>query len=125
MLRLMRKVVVCFLAALVVSCMPGCSAEQKKAKYLKKGEAYLAESKTSEAIIEFRNILQIDPKDAVAYYKLGLAYLKAGQVKEAYADLSRSVELKKENVDAQLKLAGILLAGRETAKAREKVEYAL
>ena len=116
MSNMVRRVSLCFAVAAVVSCFPGCSPEQKKAKHLKQGEAFLAESKTREAIIEFRNILQIDPKDAFAYYKLGLAYLMAGQVKEAYADLSRSVELKRDNVDAHLKLAGILLAGREPSR---------
>src|SRR5512139_2128635 len=109
----LRRVSLCLLIAVTVSCFPSCSPEQKKAKHFKRGEAYLAESKPREAIIEFGNILQIDSKDALAYYKLGLAYLMAGQVKEAYADLSRSVELNGENIDAQLKLAGILLSGRE------------
>jgi tetratricopeptide (TPR) repeat protein len=125
MIRALRRGRLLFLVALAIVAIPGCSSEEKKARHLRKGEAYLAESRTSEAIIEFRNVLQIDPDDAQAHYQLGLAHLKAGQLKEAYAGLARSLELKKENIDAQLKLAGLMLAGRQAEQARERVQFVL
>ena len=54
------------LAALVLTALfpvvAGCSSDEEKiARHREKGETYLAEGKHSEAIIEFRNIRQIDP----------------------------------------------------------------
>jgi Tfp pilus assembly protein PilF len=33
-----------------------------------------------EAVIEFTNVLKLDPKDARVHYKLALAYLKQGDL---------------------------------------------
>ena len=47
--------------------------KEKKAKHLEKGETYLAGSKYKEAVIEFKNAVQIDPKDAQAHYVKSLS----------------------------------------------------
>ena len=73
MLRLVRKVSICLVVAVVVSCFPGGSPERKKARHLNKGEACLAESTPREAIIEFGNSLKMYPTDAAACPELGLA----------------------------------------------------
>jgi Tfp pilus assembly protein PilF len=93
---------------------------EKKAKHLEKGETYLAGSKYKEAIIEFKNAVQLDPKDAQAHYKLGLAYLKLGSmpnIQEAFRELTKSVELDPDIVDAQLKLGLLYLLSRDYNKA--------
>ena len=44
------------------------SAEEKKAKHYERGMAYFNDEKYQEALIEFKNIVQLDPKDANAYH---------------------------------------------------------
>ena len=71
----------------------GCSKEAKKERHWNRGEKYFSENKFREAIIEYKNVLQLEPKDAKTRYKLGLAHLKAGQFREAFSEFSKSVEL--------------------------------
>ena len=59
----------CFLFVAMISC----SKEAKKERHWGRGEKYFAENKFKEAIIEYKNVLQIDPADVKARYKLGLA----------------------------------------------------
>ena len=73
--------------------LAACSKESKKESHFKKGETYLAENKFREAVIEFKNVLQIDPNDAKAFYRLGMAALGAGDPREAYAAFNKSIEL--------------------------------
>ena len=48
-------IVVCF----VFAGLSGCSKEAKMEKHWKKGEKYFAETKFKEAVIEYKNVLQI------------------------------------------------------------------
>ena len=58
--------------ALTVGLLSACGGkEERKAKYLEKGKSYLAEKNYDKAKIEFKNVLQIDPKDANGYLFLG------------------------------------------------------
>ena len=71
----MRKTI--FLRVLLLLTMAGllligcASPEEKKAKHEKRAAQYLKEGKLKEAVIELRNVVQLDPKDDTAYYQLG------------------------------------------------------
>ena len=66
--------VFCLLLAAVIS-LAGCSNPEKaKAEHVRKGEAYLKDSKFQEASLEFRNAIQIDDKLAAAHWGLARAY---------------------------------------------------
>jgi len=88
------------LSLFIVSGLSGCSKEAKKAKHWKRGEKYYSENKFREAIIEYKNVLQLDPKDATCRYKLGLSHLRTGQFREAFSEFSKSVELNQDLVEA-------------------------
>src|SRR5574341_352198 len=111
---------------LVASCTP--TPESKKAKHRERGLAYLEQQKYQEAIVEFRSMVQVDPQDAEAHYRLGLAYLKLGDfasLRPAFQELKRAVELDPKNLDAHLKLGQMYLLGRDAGKARESAEVVL
>ena len=123
------------LMALVCIATPvfftGCdwlSPEAKKAKHRDQALSYFEKGQYHEALIEFKNVTQIDPKDADVHYRLVLTHLKLGgttNLQGAFAKLSRTVELDKTNRDAQLKLGELYLLGNGPAKAREQADIAL
>jgi Tfp pilus assembly protein PilF len=78
----LRKSASLVLVSFLLLIAHGCKGDPqaKKAAHLQKGEAYVAQEKYTEAIIEFRNAIKLDPKDAQAYYKLAQAYLKQAVV---------------------------------------------
>jgi len=120
-----------FISILLTLIMSGCdwlSPESKKAKHLEQAKAYFEKGQYREAVIEFKNVVQLDPKDAEAHYRLALTQLKLGgmaNLQGAFAELNRTVELDKTNRDAQLKLGELYLLGNEPAKAREHAKMVL
>ena len=119
---------ICLLLVLVYVGCDGSSPEAKKAKHRERATAYFEKGQYQEAIIEYQDVAQIDPKDADAQYRLAMTYLKLGglpNLKLAYAALSRTVDLDKTNREAQLKLGELYLRGNEPAKARERAEIVL
>ena len=105
----------------------GCSSDpnQRKLNYLKGGEKYLQVGKYREAVIEFRNALQIDPRFAEAHYQLGRAYLELKDPKSAYRELNSAVALDPNHRDAQLELAAMFVAVRQYQQAQTILEKVL
>lgn len=69
----------------VAIVLGGCSkspAELQK-KYMSLGQHYLSEGKTNEAVIEFQNLLKVNPRSPQGHYWLGKAYLKKGWTAES------------------------------------------
>ena len=109
----------------------GCmqlSAEEQKAEHLKRAKAFVEAEKYPEALIEYKNVVQIDPKDADSHYQLAQIYMKLGEgshLQEAFSALSRTVELDPTIQDAQLKLGEFYLMARKSEKAREHADMFL
>ena len=111
----------------VLSC-GSSTPEAKKAQHRERAGAYYDKGQYQEAIIEYRNVVQLDPQDADTHYKLALAYLKLGglqNLSQAFTELTRTVALDKSNQDAQLKLGELYLLDREPGKAREQAKIVL
>jgi len=91
--------------------LSGCANPEKaKAEHLTKGEAYLKESKFQEAVLEFRNAVQIDDKLAAGYWGLARAYEGLQRGQESFEALRKTIELDANNLDARVKLGTIYLA---------------
>lgn len=105
-----------FLAILLLgSCATDPS--KQKLKYLSKGEQYFSQSKYQEAVVEFRNAVQIDPRSTDAHYQLARAYMRLKNPQAAYRELVETVTLAPQNSDAQLQLAALLVTGRQYEQA--------
>ena len=76
-----------------------------------------------EAIIEYKNVVQIDPKDAKVHNKLGLSHLKVGQLREAFFEFTKSVEFNPDLLDARIQLGNLYLLSKDPKKAREQADY--
>ena len=58
------KVISTILACIVFFGLIGCSKEAKKERHWQRGEKYFLKGKSKEATIQYKNVLQIDQKDA-------------------------------------------------------------
>jgi len=97
------------LATLIL--LSGCTnTEKAKAEHVRRGEAYLKESKFQEAALEFRNAVQIDDKLAAAHWGLAQAYEGLQRVPEMLDELRKTITLDQKNLDARIKLGNYYLA---------------
>ena len=93
-------------ALLTVLLLAGCGgAEERKAKYLERGIAYFEEDNFDKAKIEFKNVLQIDPKTAAPHYYLGRIAESQQQWRKAFGSYGKAVELDPGLLEARTRLA--------------------
>src|SRR5687767_3383527 len=73
----------------------GCSRdpETRKASYMASGDRYLADSKLREAVVEYRNAVQVDPRFGLARLRLAETYAKLGDINKAFAEYIRAADL--------------------------------
>jgi len=89
------------------------SPEAKEAKFLKRGQALLAQKDYPRALLEFRNAATVMPKDAEPYYRMGLTYLESRDVQSAVRALQKATALNPKHAEAQLKLAELMTISRD------------
>ena len=89
----------------------GCATEaEKKAAHQEKAKQYIEKQRFPEAVIELKNVIQLDPNDDEAHYELAETYLKTTNERLAglsvgpivnkitYAELLRRQEVKIETI---------------------------
>jgi Flp pilus assembly protein TadD len=115
-----------FLLALTVLSV-GCTRDPNvlKQKYLASGNAYFEKEKYSEAVIQYRNAIQIDPKFLEAHSRLSQCYLKLGSWNEAYRELNITLDLQPENEQAAINMGALLLVGGKTQEALDLAKSTL
>lgn len=119
------KILVVALCFFITSCG---GPEGKYAKHIEKGKEYYASSQYKEAVIEFKNAIQIKPDDPQAHYNLGLAYLKVGgpaYTSAGFKSLVKATELDPNLLDAQVKIGELFFLSRDLSKALERSELVL
>ena len=96
-----------------VLALAGCqNQETKLTEHMARADAYLKEGKASEAVIEYKNALQLAPNDSKAHYGLAQAYAANKEPQKAFWELQETVRLDGSNLDARLALGQFLLFGR-------------
>ena len=107
--------------------LAGCSSDpnQQKAKHLSRGETYLKDGKYQEAVIEFRNAIQIDRKFVQAHRRLAQTYLSLNNRDAALREFEEAVALDPANSDTQLTLAQLLIGRRQYDEAQAAVDKVL
>src|SRR5882724_4300014 len=91
----------------------GCSRspEAKKAHHLERGDTYVAKEQYQEAILEYRNVLRVDPANERAIRQLGLAHYQLGELGQAFRYLQKAEELAPDVPDVRVKLGTIYFLG--------------
>jgi tetratricopeptide (TPR) repeat protein len=110
------------LAAILLS---GCSRDPnvRKQKYLESGQRYFEKAKYREAVIQFSNAIQVDPRFADAHYHLAQAYLKLQQWTPAYQELDRTLQFQPDNYHAHLDMANLLITGGDLGQAQGHTDF--
>jgi tetratricopeptide (TPR) repeat protein len=98
------------------------SNEQAIAAHLKRGDEYQANKKYAEAVIEYKNALQIDPNQSNAHFGLAKSFLQLGQAKEGFWELRETVRLDPKNHDAVLQFAQIAIYAGELEEALKRAD---
>lgn len=119
-----------FLSLIIISLMlilgSACAdKKESKQKYFDRGMELFEQGNFTKARLEFKNVLQIDPKDANAYYMFGQIEEKEENWPKAYALFLRATELDPKHVDAQVHLGTIFALAGETEKALAAADAAL
>jgi tetratricopeptide (TPR) repeat protein len=117
------------LLLVVIAAVAGTSCsrspEAQKARHLERGEKFFARKDYKDAIIEYRNVLRIEPTNAVAIRRLGLAHYQTGQFRDAFPYLRKATELTPQDEDVRLKLGTILLVAQRPDDARAQATAVL
>jgi tetratricopeptide (TPR) repeat protein len=106
-------------AVLLAACQ---SDSEKISQHLARGQEYYDGEKWNEAIIEYKNVLQVDPNQAEAHWKLSQAYLKSNKPREGFWELRETVRLDPTNLDAKLQFAQISIYAGELEEALARAD---
>ena len=95
------------MAAALILANSGCSPSAREARHLSRGNRYFADSRYPEAIIEYLNVLRINPTNTAAIRGMGLANYQTGDARSAIQFLLMALQSQPEDVDLRIK-AGTL-----------------
>ena len=115
-----RLLLVALFAATLAACS-GPSADD----HLARADEFREQSLLQEAIIEYRNAIQIDPQRGDIRLKLADAYVEARDGGGALREYVRAADLLPDSLDAQLKAGSLLLLAGAFEDARSRANNAL
>lgn len=120
--RMLFRVAACGAAIHLAACG---TAGDRKAVYLEKGEAFLEQKNYEKARVEFRNAIQIDPRDARAHERAGFAAERLGELREAVSQYQAAVDIDAKLIEARAALARLFVVGGVPDRAMEILEPGL
>src|SRR5215470_9595520 len=111
--------------ALSVAAVASACGHKTAADHVKRADDYAAKKDFANAIVEYRNALQMDPMLGPARLKLGDVYAQISDGQNAYREYVRAADTMPENIDAQLKAGALLLLANQYAEAKTRAEAIL
>lgn len=109
-----------FLVMFVAAAMIGCGGKEARvAKYMERGKSYLEQQNYDKARVEFKNVLQIDPKNAEGYFHLGEVEQGARNPRLAVGYYMKALDISPDYRNAQVKMGRIYLLVGNKEKAGE------
>ncbi|MCB1761186.1 MAG: tetratricopeptide repeat protein [Gammaproteobacteria bacterium] len=110
-------------ALLLTAC--GGNKQDSKAEYFARGMELYRQGNFVKARLEFKNVLQIDPKDVESHYMFGQIEEREQDWRSAYALFTRALELDPTHVGVQIHLGRIYALAGAPDKALEAAENVL
>ena len=111
------------LGAGAVACAK--SPERARREFVESGDRLAARKEYRQAIVQYRNALQHDPRFGEARVKLADTYVQAGDPQSALSEYVRAADLLRDDMKAQMKAATFLLAAEQFEDARVRVARVL
>ena len=102
-MRLLRSLLIAGLLLSLASCLG--SREERVERLVTLGDSYHEKGQLEEASIIYRKALQLDRRNAKAWYHLGINSISQGNGTSASQAFTRAVELDPDNLEAFRKLA--------------------
>jgi tetratricopeptide (TPR) repeat protein len=114
------------LAIFLISVLAACGgAEDRKSAHMEKGQELYDEGNFEKARLEFKNVLQIDPKDIPARYALAQTLEQTQNWRGAAGHYLGILEAEPTHLDSLSRMGQIYLLGRNIEKAEEHAEKIL
>lgn len=117
------------LAAAVVFSITSLAAcdnhQERQSAYFAKAKSLFESGAYDRARLEFKNVLQIDPKHAESWYLLGRIEEHAGELRPAFQHYVNAVELAPDLTGARVRKAQLLILGGKLEQAAEEIDLAL
>jgi tetratricopeptide (TPR) repeat protein len=95
------------------------SSQLKKERHLAAGKAFFESKDYARAILEFKNAVDLAPRDSEALYQLGRAYLASGAVALGASHLVRATEVNPNHSSAQLLVSELMASTRNPDLLKE------
>lgn len=112
-----------FFLGILASCSKNPAELQKK--FMAEGQHYLSEGKTSEAIIEFQNLLKVNPHSPDGHYWLGKAYQKNGWILESVQQFKEATQENPLLLKAHIELAKYGVNSSQWAAIKSEIDAIL
>jgi len=110
-----------FLCIVVVITACG-GAEERKAKYLERGQNYFSEQNYEKAAIEFKNVVQIDQKSGEGYYWLGRVEEQRQNWTKSFGFYKKAVELDPKLIPAKSRLGRFYVVFDKLDEAQQQLK---
>jgi tetratricopeptide (TPR) repeat protein len=123
--RVLRVVTVVALSLSLYGLSACGGAQSRLAGHMDRGREYLAEGSWKKASVEFRNALQIDPKNAEAQLLNGRVSEQLGDLREAVRGYQAAIDLDPAGAAGPAALGRLYVFGGAPERALELVEPAL
>jgi tetratricopeptide (TPR) repeat protein len=122
-----QNFVTCVLCLLLALSAGACARdpEARKQRFFESGTKYFDAGKYREAVIEYQNAIQIDPRFGAARQRLAESLEKLNQHSQALEEYVRAADLLPEDVKLQVTAGNYLLAARRFDDAKVKAEFVL
>lgn len=110
---------------LLAAMLAVASCSRSPEEYVANGDRYFQEKQYAQAIVEYRNALQIDPQIGRARAKLADAYHETGDLPNAIREYIRAGDLLPDDVPLQILATQAFLASGRFDDARGRAERIL
>src|SRR5262249_19707084 len=116
----LQRAVIWTALLLLVGCTR--SPEMVKQHSMAAGTELMKRGDYRRALLEFKNAVQVMPRDAEAQYQLGNAFLATGDASSAMTAYKRATDLQPRHAEAQKRLAHLMtvLGDRNLVEDAEK-----
>jgi cellulose synthase operon protein C len=99
----------CSLILMAIALAACDSAEDRETRHLSRGIEYAEAADDAKAMVEFRNVLRLNAKNADALYQVGLIHERAERWVQAFNAFQAATAERPGDIDANMKIGTLAL----------------